>query len=471
MITFSYRPFVRLLALAALCAAPLLAQDFSAEARNKLEQSTRELSELRARIARDRVPLATELRELETAVLELRRERERMQRMVDNQSVDLASLANQAKAYEDEAGYVSNLLNDYLNRANASLTVGETASVGPALLAAMNRADVPDASAREKIQAQLEGVQAALARTSANIGGARYPSEAVLPGGRVSKGEYAQIGPIGYFAADGDNAGVLVRGASETPALIVFDPKASPAIASFVKTGSGTLPVDTTQGRALAIATSNETLVEHFLKGGLWMWPIAFFGVLAVMITGFKLLDILSIKQLPAATLKEVLDLVGQDKLPDALHVVNKIDGPAAAMIKTGLQNAHLSKELLEEFLFETLLSVKPKLERGLTFITLSASVAPLLGLLGTVTGMIETFKLLTLFGTGDAKSLSSGISQALITTEYGLVVAIPALILGAIVTRMVANRMAGLESTMISFANGIAELKEKSALRQPSAA
>ncbi len=388
-----------------------------------------------------------------------------MQRIVDNQSVDLTTLASQVKAFDDEAAYTSNLLNDYLNRANASLAVGEIGRFGPALLEAMNKADTPGLPMKDKIAVQLAGVESALARTSGNVGGARFEVEAVLPGGKVAKGAYAQVGPLGYFAADGAQAGILVRGSSDTPALVIFDSQAGPAIKSFVDSGSGALPVDPTLGRALAIATSNETLTEHFMKGGLWMWPIAFFGLLAVGITLFKLLDILSIKPLPDATLKQVVALVREDKVPEALHVVGQIDGPAAAMLKTGLQNIHLSKELLEEFLFETLLAVKPKLERGITFITLAASVAPLLGLLGTVTGMIETFKLLTLFGTGDAKSLSSGISQALITTEFGLVAAIPALILGAIISRMVATRMAGLESTMISFANGIAEVKESSDL------
>ena len=124
------------------------------------------------------------------------------------------------------------------------------------------------------------------------------------------------------------------------------------------------------------------------------------------------------------------------------------------------MQHRHPPRDLLDEFLFETLLTVKPKLERGITFIALAASVAPLLGLLGTVTGMIETFKLLTLFGTGDAKSLSSGISQALITTEFGLIAAIPACILGAVISRLVAAKMGKLETLMITFGNGLAEAK-----------
>lgn len=442
----------------------LVAQDHQTAARSRLEAAVQELATIRQQIAQEKIPLSAELRQLESQVLDLRRERERMQRIVDNQSVDLGALEAQVKAYDDELAYVSNLLNDYLNRVSASLTVSEVARYSPDILAALNRADDTSLSPRERLEAQLAGVQKALERTTDNVGGTRFPGEAVLPSGRVATGTHVLLGPLNYFSDGSGHAGVVVRGSSETPALIEIDQQATPAINEFVQTGRGSPPLDSTLGRALAIATANETLVEHFLKGGLWMWPILAFGLLAVVITLFKLFDILSVKVPSRENLDGVFALVKQRRLPEALHEARAIAGPGGDMIRSGLQNYHLSKELLEEVLFETLLTVKPKLERGITFITLAASVAPLLGLLGTVTGMIETFKLLTLFGTGDAKSLSSGISQALITTEFGLVAAIPALVLGAIVSRLVANRLGALEALMITFSNGLAEAKEHDA-------
>ena len=272
-------------------------------------------------------------------------------RSVDNQSVDLASLESQVKAYDDEAGYVANLLNDYLNRVNASLAVGETAKYGPTVVGILNQADAEGLTTREKIAAQLTGVDLALSRVEANIGGARIPGEAVLPGGKVVSGTVLELGPIGYFAADAANAGLLTRGSSDTPSLIVFDPAAAGAIDAFVKTGSGSVPLDPTLGRALAIATTKETFIEHFLKGGIWMWPIAFFGLIAVGITAFKLLDILSLKLMPAERINEINTLIRQDKLPEALHIAGQHEGPAAEMISTGLKNIHLPRELLDEFL------------------------------------------------------------------------------------------------------------------------
>ena len=79
--------------------------------------------------------------------------------------------------------------------------------------------------------------------------------------------------------------------------------------------------------------------------------------------------------------------------------------------------------------MYEQVLATRLKLQRMLPFVAITASSAPLLGLLGTVTGIMNTFTLMTVFGTGDIKTLSSGISEALITTVAGLAVAIPAVI------------------------------------------
>jgi biopolymer transport protein ExbB len=86
--------------------------------------------------------------------------------------------------------------------------------------------------------------------------------------------------------------------------------------------------------------------------------------------------------------------------------------------------------------------------------VAITASAAPLLGLLGTVTGMISTFKLISVFGAGDAQSLSSGISEALVTTQFGLIVAIPALLLYAYLSRKAKGMVDGMEKTAISFVN-----------------
>ncbi|MBT5707990.1 MAG: MotA/TolQ/ExbB proton channel family protein, partial [Verrucomicrobia bacterium] len=102
------------------------------------------------------------------------------------------------------------------------------------------------------------------------------------------------------------------------------------------------------------------------------------------------------------------------------------------------------------------MLSVQPKLERFLNVIAVTAATAPLLGLLGTVTGIIKTFKLMQVFGAGDPKPLMAGISEALITTELGLILAIPSLLLHALLSRKVAAVLSRLEKLSVAFVNGL---------------
>ena len=102
----------------------------------------------------------------------------------------------------------------------------------------------------------------------------------------------------------------------------------------------------------------------------------------------------------------------------------------------------------------EAIIVEVPPLERHLAILAVGAAVSPLLGLLGTVTGMIHTFSLIAVFGSGDPRLLSGGISEALVTTEAGLAVAIPLVLLHAFLSRRVRAIADGLEKSAVSFVN-----------------
>jgi biopolymer transport protein ExbB len=121
-------------------------------------------------------------------------------------------------------------------------------------------------------------------------------------------------------------------------------------------------------------------------------------------------------------------------------------------MLSAGVAQFDAPKDLIEEVMFEKLLHARTRLQRALPFIAVSAASAPLLGLLGTVTGIINTFKLLTVFGSGDVKMLSGGISEALITTEFGLIVAIPTLLSHAFLSRRARAVTDRMEQLAIAF-------------------
>jgi biopolymer transport protein ExbB len=112
--------------------------------------------------------------------------------------------------------------------------------------------------------------------------------------------------------------------------------------------------------------------------------------------------------------------------------------------------------------MYEKMLITKPRLERLMPVIALTAATAPLLGLLGTVTGMINTFNMITVYGTGDPRTLAGGISEALITTEFGLIVAVPALLLHAFLNRKAKGVLNSMEQTTVAFINGVPDPSEE---------
>jgi biopolymer transport protein ExbB len=124
------------------------------------------------------------------------------------------------------------------------------------------------------------------------------------------------------------------------------------------------------------------------------------------------------------------------------------------SVMRAGLAGRRQDREEHESILREAILRELPGLERFLSILAVLGAVAPLLGLLGTVTGMIDTFRAITLHGTGDPRMLSGGISEALITTELGLMVAIPIMILHTILSRRVDHIVAEMEEKAVTLTN-----------------
>ncbi len=151
--------------------------------------------------------------------------------------------------------------------------------------------------------------------------------------------------------------------------------------------------------------------------------------------------------------------------MQEALSLAGGVPAPVGPMLSQGVKNSGEPRELIEEVLYENILETRPKLGKLLPIIATTAAIAPLLGLLGTVTGMINTFNLISLFGTGDARVLSSGISEALVTTEFGLIVAIPALIIHALLSRKIKTILGDMEKYALIFSNGLSMRSTEAAI------
>ena len=225
---------------------------------------------------------------------------------------------------------------------------------------------------------------------------------------------------VGPFVALADEQYLGYR--TEVGALQVVNRQPSRSlIADFLAPRSelADLLVDPTRGTVLAQMQQTPSFIDRVHQGGLVGYVIMILGALGLLLALAKLVWLFRISRQIDRQANEL------DKLRD--------DNPLGRILGViGDQPKLEDLETLELKLDEAILREIPALDRGNALIKLLAAVAPLLGLLGTVTGMIVTFQAITLFGTSDPKLMAGGISQALVTTVQGLVVAIPLLFLHA---------------------------------------
>ncbi len=178
--------------------------------------------------------------------------------------------------------------------------------------------------------------------------------------------------------------------------------------------------LDPTLGGVLNSLVGRPNLVERIQQGALVGYLIIALGIIGLLISLERLVTLTLASRKVTAQLKS-------DTPSD--------DNALGRVLRVYHENRTLDTETLELKLGEAIFKETPKLNRALLFIQIISVVAPLMGLLGTVTGMIKTFQAITLYGTGDPKLMAGGISQALVTTVLGLSVAIPMVLLHTVVS------------------------------------
>lgn len=423
-----------------------------------LDAALQELTVARQQIEAERLPLAQRLRELEQQVLDKRRELGQAQRFQENQLVEFNALKTDLKRRTDEARFLEALLGEYLRAFETRIHISEVERLKPAIDSAKAAGGATELRADQRIERQMALLTASLDRLERSVGGEIFSGKALSPKGRLESGKYALVGPVALFASEqSDAAGYAeLQLGSPEPTVLELPPGFTPAIKLVTSTGKGELPFDSSLGTALKLNATREGLVAHIMKGGPVMVPILALGIFALFIFISRWLVIGRIRTATPADLQVILGALQRNDRTKATAHASGIRGPVGDMLHLAIDHCRERKEYIEEVMYEKMIETKPKLEKLLPFLALSAAAAPLLGLLGTVTGMINTFNMITVFGTGDPKTLAGGISEALITTEYGLVVAIPSLLLHAVLSRRVKGVLAGMEQTAVAFINGL---------------
>ncbi|GIZ11692.1 MotA/TolQ/ExbB proton channel family protein [Pseudomonas sp. NCCP-436] len=229
---------------------------------------------------------------------------------------------------------------------------------------------------------------------------------------------------VGTFAVFGENA--FLRYDTDAGELIapLRQPSGFAQVRDYLGSSAAlaSLPIDPSRGTLLAQLQQKPTLWDRQQQGGLVGWVIIALGVLGVLIAAWRMIYLSRI----ARGVKAQMSDLGTPR----------DDNPLGRVIGVLGAKPQLSDlETLELKLDEAILQETPPLEKGHGLLKLLAAVAPLLGLLGTVTGMIITFQAITQGGSGDSRLMAEGISQALVTTVQGLIVAIPMLFLHALLT------------------------------------
>ena len=188
----------------------------------------------------------------------------------------------------------------------------------------------------------------------------------------------------------------------------------------------------------------HRTLIDWLRGGRLFIWPILGVGLVGAVIAGMRAYALF---KLPPR--RERLDAVlawmaGDRAQPAPLPLISSTPLDRLLAIAVGTLKLPLAQR--EAALDQAVLVEAPKLQRGLTLVLLLASIAPLMGLLGTVTGMIDLFAVIGAQGSGNARALSGGISEALITTQAGMLVAVPLLVAHSLLNRAAERRIVLLE-------------------------
>lgn len=426
-----------------------------------LKDAQSRLAAQRSEIAGEKPGLAKSFEEARADLVEKRR-KARIARMAkEDREALIKELEKKHYLSAQDFTFVDGQLNDYGLMLETFLLPGEEVHYEKALKGIRSS----EGGAAQRLEKRLAVLDAGLSRLESLLGGSTIQAEAVAPDGEVKQGTFAMAGPaIWFVSSDEQLAGAVLREkGSQSPRV---RPGERAGIQTVVAGGEASLSIDVTGGKASALASLEADKLDIFRKGGFWIWPILGIAMISALSGIWKLIQIIRIRTPQGDWVSRILTSLRDEDLSAAEATAAKAIHPVGAVVSQCLDYVKAGPDVVEEVLYEQLIGVQNKLQSGLPFIAITAATAPLLGLLGTVAGMIRTFNVITVSGTGDAKPLAGGISEALITTLFGLVVAIPALIIHALLSRRCQGIIQTTEKLGLTLVNGLRGEKFKSESR-----
>lgn len=416
------------------------------EANPKPAETATEADSLEAAYRREYAFLDTQRRQLQQLLEEFQRSAAIQERQLEGK---IAALERQAlhlslevKRREDallEAEKRNEAAQEQAALLEMTLTQAKTSLEDHGL-----KVDASTASAAEQLNQLFQLAQQAL-----HLGSTlhRQPASFFLPDGQEVQGTILFLGNIAAYGISGQGSGMLLP-AGEGRLKLLDQPKGM-AVAKALIAGQAVpvLPLFLFENVKQSVELEQAKTWRQVLDdGGPIAWIIAGLGGLGLLLALTRTGILTGSEWGGKGLTRRVVALVASGAREAAQNHLERVRSAYAPVLKASLSHLDLTQEEWEIAVSDALLQQAVRLDRFSSLVLVIAAVAPLLGLLGTVTGMIETFDVITRFGTGDPKLLASGIAVALITTEVGLIVAIPLLLVGNLLNGWAANLKTDLE-------------------------
>lgn len=278
----------------------------------------------------------------------------------------------------------------------------------------------------------------------------RVSASAVRADGLELDGQALVLGPLSWFSSPDAGAGFLIdRPGMESPRFL---PSADAGLSDWFQGEAADIPMDVSGGRALTLRAETRPWWDRLRDGGLTMIPLLLTAVASLVLVVWKTISLRDVRGLDPAAVADLSTLLREQDATAARERLASVPDPLRTLLEGAVAHPHADAEELEELMHERMLGLIPRLDRHLGTLAVLGGIAPLLGLLGTVTGMIHTFELVTLFGSGNERILSQGISEALVTTMSGLMIAVPVLLAHAFLSRRVRVILGELEQSIAAF-------------------
>lgn len=421
---------------------------------DRLKKASEQLAAVRAKIADEKAPMLKALHAAEERIVAARAEIARIETGQEDSQGRRRELLKEREVVQKNLNYIATLAHDAAVAVNDAQAAGEEQVGGDKLKRAVQQFDEAPRVPAEK--ATADALTAIVDHIERSIGGYQTPGQAIVAASNeVVDGVYAFAGPDTFFGTQDHTIFGILRSREGTVYPMLYPVKGwKPADAeAFFQGRRGTMMADTTGGKALRLLETKGTVVEHIRRGGTVSFAILGVGMLSLVLIINKFYDLIRLKVDEPEEVEAFLKRLSETAPERRAELVRTLRSATRDLFATGIAHFEKPKQALEEHLWAVLMRLRLHYERRLPMLAVIAVAAPLMGLLGTVTGMVRTFALITVFGTGNAGKLASGISEVLVATELGLIVAIPTLVAHGFLSNRIQKKLSLLERYSLQFA------------------